>query len=142
MTEGWRYRDIAVLGTTSPTATADVVVNQPPVLTVVNLLTVLRRLPTDGASGGELTFEAATATTTMVATLMSLNKHRPRRILDSSMRVVHRTVLALLALATIGYFDYTYQHSQLTLIVSCRFGMSSSTCPQRSDDKWWVRMTP
>jgi lipopolysaccharide/colanic/teichoic acid biosynthesis glycosyltransferase len=49
---------------------------------------------------------------------MPLYKPRPRRILDIWMLAVKRTIVALLALAAIGYFDYTYRLPRATLVLA------------------------
>ncbi|WP_435196313.1 sugar transferase [Natronomonas sp. EA1] len=118
MIGGWRYRLASVLGTASATALAVAIANHSFVRNVVSFLPVLSRLLTEPPTAPELAFEATTAVLVVVLALAPLYKPRPRRILDIAMRTLKRTGLALLALAAIGYFDYTYRLPRVTLLVA------------------------
>jgi len=117
----WRYRITGVFGTAIIAFVGVVLSNEPLIRSVTGLVPVLSTLPADRAVGGELLFEATTATVVVLAAMAPLYKPRPRRILDTWMKGVRRTILALLSLATIGYFDYTYQLPRATLLVTGGF---------------------
>ena len=53
----------------------------------------------------------------VAGSLVPMFKPRPRRILDTLFVTEKRLFIAILALATIGYFDYTYRLPRSTLII-------------------------
>ena len=118
MNGGWRYRATSVLGTATLAFLAVVLANAPLTQAGLGMVPVLQTVVTGGATGAELTFEAGTATAIVLAAMAPLYKPRPRRILDIWMDAIRRTVLAVLALATIGYFDYTYRLPRATLVAT------------------------
>ncbi len=118
MNGGWRYRATSVLGTATLAFLAVVVANSSVVQAGLELIPPFQTLSTDGATGAELTFEAMTATAVVLAAMAPLYKPRPRRILDIWMDSIRRTILAMLSLATIGYFDYTYRLPRTTLVAT------------------------
>ncbi|QGA81925.1 Sugar transferase involved in lipopolysaccharide synthesis [Halomicrobium sp. LC1Hm] len=56
-------------------------------------------------------------TVVVLLALSPLYKPRPYRILDITMLAVKRMLVALFALAAIGYFDYTYRLPRATLLI-------------------------
>jgi lipopolysaccharide/colanic/teichoic acid biosynthesis glycosyltransferase len=118
MDGGWRYRVAGILGTLVVAAGAVMIANTPPVRNFADLVPVLSDLAGDRATGTELLIEAATTAAIVAATMVPLYKPRPRRILDIWMHAVGRTSIAVLALATVGYFDYTYRLPRETLIIA------------------------
>lgn len=116
MPSGWRYRIQSVGGVVVLTAIAVVVVNSPPAHAVFHRLPVVGQLASEAPMGAEIVFEATVATAVVTAAFVPLYKPRPRRILDTVMLVQKRVVTAMLALAAIGYFDYTYRLPRATLI--------------------------
>lgn len=91
--------------------------NSPPACTLLQPLPVVGQLASEAPAGSEIAFEAVVATMVLTAAFVPLYKPRPRRILDTVMPVQKRALTALLALATIGYFDYTYRLPRATLIM-------------------------
>jgi len=118
MVQGWRYRGVSLLGTVALTVLAVAVSSHPLVLEVVSVLPLLGRLPTDSPAGEEFLFEAMATTAVVVAALVPLFKPQPQRILDVAETAGKRVFLAIIALAAVGYFDYTYRLPRLTLIVA------------------------
>ena len=118
MDTGWRYRIAGVLGTLAITVGAVALAYQPVVSGVLDVLPVIGGLPDETAVGTELLIEAAVAAVVVLVMLSPLYKPRPRRILDTWMLSVRRISISLLALATIGYFDYSYRLPRTTLIVT------------------------
>lgn len=117
MASGWQYRITAVGGAAVLVVLAIAIANHPLVETVFRLLPAVGHLPLNQASGTEFLIETGTAVTIVVLALAPLYKPRPRRILDIWMFAVKRTFVALFALATIGYFDYTYRLPRSTLLI-------------------------
>lgn len=118
MVAGWRYRAAGVLGTLVAAGVTVAIASHPLVLAIVATLPVLGQLATDSAYGAELAFEAGTTALVLAGAMVPLYKPRPRRILDTLLLAQKRIVLAMIALAAIGYFDYTYRLPRATLIVA------------------------
>jgi len=118
MTSGWRYRVAAFGGAAALIVGAVALANQPIVETFFHRLPILGQLPFARAQGLEFVFEAGLTVLVVLGALIPLYKPQPRRILDTWLLVGKRTTVALFALATIGYFDYTYRLPRATLVIS------------------------
>ncbi|QLD86830.1 sugar transferase [Natronomonas halophila] len=118
MTGGWRYRIASVLGVVSLSVLAVRIANVPALQAGFALIPVIGHLPFEPAYGAEFAFEAATTALVMLAALVPLYKPRPRRILDAAELATRRVLLGCIALAAIGYFDYTYRLPRATLVVA------------------------
>jgi len=117
MNGGWRYRLGSTLGVVVLTALAVLIANSAPVQTAVELLPVVGRLAADPPSGAEGLLETLTTVVVVAAAFVPLYKPRPRRILDTVALAQKRVLVAIFALAAIGYFDYTYRLPRITLLV-------------------------
>ena len=117
MDSGWRYRVASVAGVVALTATAVALVNNATFQAVATTVPVLSRLPTDPPTGSEFTFELLVTVAVVVGVFLPLYKPRPRRILDAVALAQKRVLVAVLVLATIGYFDYTYRLPRLTVVL-------------------------
>jgi lipopolysaccharide/colanic/teichoic acid biosynthesis glycosyltransferase len=80
-------------------------------------LPVVGRLPVDPA-GSELALQVATTLAVVHIAFLPLYVPRPRRPLDTVALAVRRVLLATVALAAVGYFDYTYRLPRLTLVLT------------------------
>jgi hypothetical protein len=118
MNGGWRYRLSGVLGTVFLGLLAVAIANHPIVQQGFRLLPIIGHLPFDHATGMEFALEAGTTIAVLLVALLPLYKPRPRRILDIVELAIRRIFLTGIALAAIGYFDYTYRLPRATLIVS------------------------
>jgi lipopolysaccharide/colanic/teichoic acid biosynthesis glycosyltransferase len=118
MTKGWQYRIASVGGTLVLVTLAVSIANHPLVQSVAGLVPLLGRLPATTATGG--VFELVTLTTAAIflGAFVPLFKPRPRRILDVVGVAQKRVFIAVIALAAIGYFDYTYRLPRLTLVLA------------------------
>jgi lipopolysaccharide/colanic/teichoic acid biosynthesis glycosyltransferase len=121
MTSGWRYRIGSVIGVGVFVTATVALANHPAIETWYRYLPVVGHLPVDRATGWELVFESSVAGVVVLVSLLPLYKPQPRRIVEVWMVALRRTVVALLALATIGYFDYTYRVPRATLVISGSF---------------------
>lgn len=117
MNAGWRYRIASVIGVSLFTAIAVVLANTSPLQALATMVPVLGSLPVDPPSGTESFIETGLTVVIITAAFIPLYKPRPRRILDIIVHSHKRLLVAIFALATIGYFDYTYQVPRLTLIL-------------------------
>lgn len=117
MNSGWRYRLASVTGVALVAALAVVFVNNATVQTTVAMVPVLGRLPPDPPAGAEFVIEVGLTAAVVTGAFVPLYKPRPRRILDIVALTHKRLFVAVFALATIGYFDYTYKVPRLTLVL-------------------------
>jgi lipopolysaccharide/colanic/teichoic acid biosynthesis glycosyltransferase len=118
MTTGQRHRVAGAGGTIALVGAAVAVANHPFVLSLVGLVPVVGGLPLAPTTGRELAFEAATTAAVALVALGPLFKPRPRRILDTVSLAAERTLLTMVTLAAVGYFDYTYRLPRATLLVT------------------------
>ncbi|KAA9398366.1 sugar transferase [Haloarcula sp. CBA1130] len=117
MDSGWRYRVASVTGVVLLTAIAVALVNNATFQTIATTVPLLSRLPTDPPTGSEFTFELLVTAVVVTSVFLPLYKPRPRRILDAVALAQKRVLVAVLVLATIGYFDYTYRLPRLTVVL-------------------------
>jgi lipopolysaccharide/colanic/teichoic acid biosynthesis glycosyltransferase len=118
MTTGWRYRLASVLGTVWLTGAAIVVVNAPPVQSAFARVPIFGRPAPAVLGNGELAIAIVTAVAVIVAVMWPLYRPRPRRILDTIALTQRRVLLAMVGLAAMGYFDYSYRLPRSTLMLS------------------------
>jgi exopolysaccharide biosynthesis polyprenyl glycosylphosphotransferase len=121
MASGWRYRLLAVGGTTVLTAAVVALANMPLFQTILTSLPVLWNLEPNTYTNGALIDEIVTTIVIVTAALWALFKPQPRRILDSISMTQKRVFLATTALATIGYFDWSSRLPRTTLILTGGF---------------------
>ncbi|EMA71022.1 sugar transferase [Halorubrum distributum] len=117
MDTGWRYRVASVGGVAMLVTVAVMLVNNSTVQAAVSAVPVLARLPVDPPTGAEFAIEIALTVVVVAGAFVPLYKPRPRRILDIVALAHKRTFVAVFALATIGYFDYSYKVPRLTLVL-------------------------
>lgn len=117
VSSGWRYRLASVTGVALLAVLAVVLVNNATVQTTAAMLPVLGRLPPDPPAGAEFVIEVGLTAAVVTGAFVPLYKPRPRRILDIVALTHKRLFVAVFALATIGYFDYTYKVPRLTLVL-------------------------
>ena len=118
MVSGLRYRAMGVGGAIVVTTLSLLVANAPLVQsTLTGMISVFRRLPATVLTGDAYTLALGTTLVVVVASLAPLYKPRPRRILDTILLAQKRVILAGFALATIGYFDYSFRLPRATWIL-------------------------
>ncbi|MFB6102279.1 MAG: sugar transferase [Haloplanus sp.] len=118
MLSGWRYRLVSGIGAAALAAGSVGVANHPAVQQLTVVVPVFRRLPATTLSNGDLSLAILTTLAVVLAALGPLFKPRPRRVLDTVLAVERRVFLAAVALAAIGYFDYTYRLPRTTLVLA------------------------
>ncbi|WP_276246370.1 sugar transferase [Haladaptatus sp. YSMS36] len=125
MVSGWAYRIASVVGTSLLTVLAVQVANHPLAQRGLTMLPVIERLPATTLTGGALALAVLTTTSVVLGAMFPLFKPQPRRILDVIATTHKRVLIAGLALAAIGYFDYTYRlpRTTLLLVVGLLFGL-------------------
>jgi len=118
MLSGWRYRLISGMGAAVLVVGSVGVANYPAAQRLTDLFPVFARLPATTLSNGDLSLAIATTLLVVLGALVPLFKPRPRRVLDTIMLVERRVFLAAVALAAVGYFDYTYRLPRTTLVLA------------------------
>ncbi|OYR83967.1 exopolysaccharide biosynthesis polyprenyl glycosylphosphotransferase, partial [Halorubrum distributum] len=117
MDTGWQYRIASVGGVAALVTVAVMLVNNGTVQAAVSMVPVVGRLPVDPPAGAEFVIEVVLTVAVVAGAFIPLYKPRPRRILDIIALAHKRVFVAVFALATIGYFDYTYKVPRLTLVL-------------------------
>lgn len=118
MTTGWRYRLASVTGTALLAAIAIAVVNEPAVQNAFATVPYFGRPAPVVLENSDLLLAITTAVVVTVAAMWQLFKPRPRRILDAVLETQRRVLLAMVALAALGYFNYTYRLPRPTLMLA------------------------
>lgn len=113
------YRVVSLIGTIGITACAVLVSNVSVVQDLFTTYTpVFWRLEPMFLSGRELAAAVVLNAVLLAAVLWPLYKPRPRRILDTIFLTQKRVLVAVFALATLGYFNYSYRLPRITLAIT------------------------
>lgn len=119
MVSGWRYRILSVLGTFFITLFSVIIANHPTTQHfAAQYIPLVNRLNPVILSNGDLFIAYLTSIVIILGAVSPLFKPRPRRILDALMSSQKRILVGILALATIGYFDYSYRLPRITLVLT------------------------
>lgn len=112
------YRLASLGGVSSITILAVLVANHPMVQQSAMLVPVFNRLPATTMTNGNVTVAVVTSLVIVLGAFVPLFKPRPRRLLDIILSVESRVAISVFALATVGYFDYTYRLPRTTLVLT------------------------
>jgi lipopolysaccharide/colanic/teichoic acid biosynthesis glycosyltransferase len=118
MPTGWRYRLAGVAGVACLAGGTVVGTNHPAVQSAAVALPVLGRLPATTLGSGDLALAVATTLAVVLGAVAPLFRPRPRRALDTLAVAEKRVFVAVVALAAVGYFDYTYRLPRTTLALT------------------------
>jgi len=118
MDNRWRYRLVSATGAALITALAVVVTNHPVVHNSFAQVPYFGQPAPEVLSTDELRFVTATTLVVMLASAWPLFKPRPRRVLDTLLFTQKRVLLAMVGLAALGYFNYTYRLPRTTLMLT------------------------
>jgi exopolysaccharide biosynthesis polyprenyl glycosylphosphotransferase len=118
MASGLRYRALSVGGTIAATAAVTTLVNTPAVQQAFSAVPYLGRPAPAVLSNGALSLALVTTVIAMLVSMWALFKPEPRRTLDTLLLAQKRVVIAFLALATLGYFDYSFRLPRSTLLLT------------------------
>ena len=116
MRSGWEYRIQSATGVVLATVCVVLFVNTAIVQWfVTSYVPFINRLSPVVLSGWNLGIAVLVSTAVVFGCLIPLYKPRPRRILDTIFLTQKRVLMAMFALATLGYFNATYQLPRTTL---------------------------
>ena len=118
MVSDLRYRVGALAGVVSLTAGSVLLANHPALQSLYVATPLSGRLVEITLSERSLLLAVGTVVVVVAAALSPLYRPRPRRVVDTVALTHRRVLLATFALATIGYFDYTYRIPRTTLVVT------------------------
>ena len=118
MVSGWRYRVASSLGTAVLVAIAVGLANVARVQEAFARVPYFGRPAPELLSTGEWSLALATTLVVVLGSMWPLFKPRPRRILDAVLLTQKRVLLAMVALAALGYFNYTYRLPRTTLMLT------------------------
>lgn len=121
MSSRWRYRVASVVGTGLVVALVVAIVNEPVIQDAFATVPLFGRPAPNVLDDGELLWAASTTVAVVLAAMWPLFKPRPRRILDTILETQRRVVLAMVGLAALGYFNYTYRLPRPTVMLSTIF---------------------
>ena len=117
--KGWCYRASSLFGTTFLSMIAVFFGNQPAVQSVATTyVPLLWRLDPTVLTGSSLRFAMALTAVASVGSLIPLFTPRPRRPLDTIITTQKRVLVAGCALASLGFFEYSYRLPRTTLAVA------------------------
>ena len=118
MASGWRHRIVSLLGTVLIASLAVTVANLPTVQTSFSRVPFFGGPAPAVLSNGDLALATATTVAVLLVAMWPLFKPRPRRILDTVLLTQKRVFLTMVALAALGYFNYTYQLPRATVMLT------------------------
>lgn len=116
MAVGWRYRVASIGGTAVLAGAAIVIANLQAVQVFVTSIPPLANHPVNTLSHGDFIVAATTAVAITLLSYLPLVKPHSRRSPDTLWLAVRQLFIAVVVLAAVGYFDYTYRLPRSTLI--------------------------
>jgi len=118
MTTGWRYRALSVGGVAVLTAVAVLVANHPfPQYLFTTYVPQFDNLEPTVMEGQYLRRTLLVSVVFTVGALIPMYKPRPRRILDAVFLTQKRVLVSGLALATLGFFQWSHRLPRATLVL-------------------------
>lgn len=118
MSRGGRYRILSATGVVILTTLAVLIANHRVAQSLLTTyIPLFNRLPITVLSGETLLVAVILTVGTTTIILAPLYKPRPRRTADTVAITQRRVAVAGLALATVGYFDWTYRLPRTTLVM-------------------------
>lgn len=119
MNSGWAYRVGSTGGALIAAAAAVFIANTVAVqLLVTTYVPLVNRLPITVLSGHNLALAVILSAGIVFGCLIPMYKPRPRRSLDTILLTQKRVLAAMFALATLGYFNWSYRLPRATLGVT------------------------
>jgi len=118
MDSRWRYRILSVVGTAILTVTAVWATNLSAVHAAFARIPYFGRPAPEPLSAGEFSVALLTTLVVVLAAMWPLFKPRSRRMLDTILLTQKRLILAMVGLAALGYFNYSYRLPRTTLMLT------------------------
>ncbi|MFC4407825.1 sugar transferase [Haloarchaeobius iranensis] len=119
MTTGWRYRILATTGVAGLTASSVLLSNHPVLQHLcTTYVPLFNRLSVKVLVDGDLLNAILVSVAITLFSLLPMYKPRPRRVLDTVMLTQKRVLTAGLALAFLGYFEWSSRLPRATLVMT------------------------
>ncbi len=119
MVTGWKYRTVSTLGVLAFTIAAVLVANHgAPQSLFTTHVPLFNRLEVTVLTGDSLYWALTLSAISVAACLVPLYKPQPRRVLDTIFLTQRRVFVAGLALATLGYFEWSHRLPRATLVMT------------------------
>ncbi|MFC6722088.1 sugar transferase [Halobacteriaceae archaeon SHR40] len=118
MNRGWRYRLTSVIGTVLLTICVVLVTNLRSIHDAFAKVPYFGRPAPEVLTNGQIELAVVTTCAVLFVSMWPLFKPRPRRILDTILLTQKRVLLAMVGLAALGYFNYTYRLPRTTLMLT------------------------
>lgn len=117
MISGWQYRVVSISGTMTAAMVAVLIGNHPRTQGLITTyIPLFNRLEPTALSGSRLFIAIVLTVGIVFVCLIPFYKPRPRRTLDALFLAEQRVLTAVFALATIGYFNWSYQFPRAMLL--------------------------
>ncbi|MBP1987790.1 sugar transferase [Halolamina salifodinae] len=118
MTTGWRYRTLSIGGVAGLAAVAVLIANHAiPQYLFTTYIPFFKNLEATVMEGRYLRQVLLLSVTITVGALIPMYKPRPRRILDTVLLTQKRVLVSGLALATLGFFQWSHRLPRATLVM-------------------------
>ena len=114
----WQYRIASVVGVTALTAFAVWVANHTVFQELFSQVPYFGRPAPAVLADSDLNGAVSTAVVVVLAAMWPVFKPRPRRILDTVLLTQRRVLLAMVALAALGYYNYSFRLPRSTLMIT------------------------
>jgi len=124
MVSRWRYRGASIIGTVILTIFSVMTANRPSVQEAFAAVPYFGR-PAPYVLSESLGLAILTTCAVVIFSMWPLFKPRSRRILDTVLLTQKRLLLGMIALAALGYFNYSYRLPRSTLMLSTLFLLGS-----------------
>jgi len=118
MASGLRYRALSIAGTVVATALVVSAVNYPSIQRAFSAVPYFGGPAPAVLTNDVLSVAILTTLAAMFLAMWPLFKPQPRRTLDTIMLTQKRVAVAMLGLATLGYFDYSFRLPRSTLLLT------------------------
>lgn len=118
MNSGWWYRVVSVVGTVGIVILAVVFANLSITQVTFSHVPYFGRPAPDVLANDALSVALFTTLVVLLASMWPLFKPRPRRMLDTILLTQKRVLLAMVGLAALGYFNYTYRLPRSTVMLT------------------------
>lgn len=114
----WQYRFMSVLGAVLLPIFALRIANFSPVQALFSLVPFIGHLPFETSNGAMFEQQVLTVGVVFLLLFVPFYKPRPQRIPSIALGTLRRVMVGVLALATIGYFDFSFRLPRAMLLVT------------------------
>jgi lipopolysaccharide/colanic/teichoic acid biosynthesis glycosyltransferase len=118
MDRGWWYRIVSLSGIVVVTILTVILTNLPAMHAAFDRVPYFGRPAPEVLPADDLTLAVTTTVAVVSAVMWPLFKPQPRRLLDTILLTQKRVLFAMVGLAALGYFNYSYRLPRTTLMLT------------------------